>query len=150
MPQDLLPDEDAEPSATMNECKSSWKSTAFASAKLLLRGVRDTADAFGPLKSVAGGLCFILENCEVWLPPARTVTTLISAPANEGKRRDDRIVGTSGKGACRIAPFTDFRRRCQGAEEEKDPGTVSSLFLGPGAGSHGWGLVGNWKIFVKN
>ena len=70
MPQDLLPDEDAEPSATMNECKSSWKSTAFASAKLLLRGVRDTADAFGPLKSVAGGLCFILENCEVRLSPA--------------------------------------------------------------------------------
>ena len=44
---------------------SSWKSTAFATAKLLLRGVRDSADAFGPLKSVAGGLCFILENCEV-------------------------------------------------------------------------------------
>ena len=39
--------------------------TASAAAKLLLRGVRDTADAFGPLKSVAGGLCFILENCEV-------------------------------------------------------------------------------------
>ena len=34
----------------------------------MLRGVRDTADAFGPLKSVAGGLCFILENCEVYLP----------------------------------------------------------------------------------
>ena len=37
-----------------------------ATAKLLLRGVRDTADAFGPLKSVAGGLCFILENYEVF------------------------------------------------------------------------------------
>jgi len=44
-----------------------WISNAFATAKLLLRGVRDSADAFGPLKSVAGGLCFILENCEVWL-----------------------------------------------------------------------------------
>ena len=48
-----------------NKKSSSWKSTAFATAKLLLRGVRDSADAFGPLKSVAGGLCFILENCEV-------------------------------------------------------------------------------------
>ena len=48
------------------EKKSGWKSTAFATAKLLLRGVRDSADAFGPLKSVAGGLCFVLENCEVW------------------------------------------------------------------------------------
>jgi len=43
-----------------------WKSTASATAKLLLRGVRDSADAFGPLKSVTGSLCFILENCEVW------------------------------------------------------------------------------------
>ena len=34
-------------------------------AKLLLHGVRDSADAFGPLKSIAGGLCFILENYEV-------------------------------------------------------------------------------------
>ena len=29
----------------------------------LLRRVRD-----GPLKSIAGGLCIILENCEVWPP----------------------------------------------------------------------------------
>ena len=58
-------DESVEPSAVPNENKSDWKSTASASAKLLLRGVRDSADAFGPLKSVASGLCFILENCEV-------------------------------------------------------------------------------------
>ena len=49
--------------------KSGWKSTVSSSAKLLLRGVKDSADAFGPLKSVAGGLCFILENCEVRLLP---------------------------------------------------------------------------------
>ena len=65
VPQDLRPDENAEPSAGANEKKSSWKSTTIATAKLLLRGVRDSSDAFGPLKSVAGGLCFILENCEV-------------------------------------------------------------------------------------
>ena len=53
-----------EPSSAVNK-KSDWKSTTFATAKLLLRGVRDSADAFGPLKSVVGGLCFILENCEV-------------------------------------------------------------------------------------
>lgn len=46
----------------MDENRSDQKSTASASAKLLLRGVRDSADAFGPLKSVAGGLCFILDN----------------------------------------------------------------------------------------
>ena len=47
------------------EASSSWKSTTSAAAKLLLRGVRDSAAVFGPLQSVAGGLCFILENCEV-------------------------------------------------------------------------------------
>ena len=40
--------------------------TVSDAAKLLLRTVRDSADAFPPLKSVAGGLCFILENYEVW------------------------------------------------------------------------------------
>ena len=86
-PRDLGPDEGAEPSAAANENKSSWKSTAFATAKLLLRGVRDAADAFGPLKSVAGGLCFILENCEVWLPPAYTVTTLTGAQRMKGNEQ---------------------------------------------------------------
>ena len=51
-----------EPSAAPDENKPDWKS---GSAKMLLREVRDSADAFGPLKAVAGGLCFILENCEV-------------------------------------------------------------------------------------
>lgn len=45
------------------------RSTASAAAKLLLRTLRDSADAFPPLKSVAGGLCSILENYEVRLTP---------------------------------------------------------------------------------
>ena len=68
-----VPDHVQEPSTspdqsepnTTNEKKLDWKSAASATAKLLLRGVSDSADAVGPLKSVAGGLCFILENCEV-------------------------------------------------------------------------------------
>ena len=52
-------------SAAAHENGPDWKSTASASSKLVLRAVRDSTDAFGPLKSVAGGLCFILENCEV-------------------------------------------------------------------------------------
>ena len=47
--------------------KQDWK-TVSATAKMLLYTVRDTADAFGPLKSIAGGLCAILENYEVWFP----------------------------------------------------------------------------------
>ena len=61
-------EESVQPSAAADENRSDWKSTVSASAKLLLRGVRDSADAFPPLKSVAGGLCFILENCEVRPP----------------------------------------------------------------------------------
>ena len=65
VPTTLHDGKSGEPKAAVDETTSNWKSTASATAKLLLRGVRDTADAFGPLKSVAGGLCFILENYEV-------------------------------------------------------------------------------------
>ena len=65
IPATLHHDNSGGPSAAMDETKSTWKTTASTAANLLLRGVRDSADAFGPLKSVAGGLCFILENCEV-------------------------------------------------------------------------------------
>ena len=58
-------DRNTEPNPVASEKEPSWKDTALATAKLLLRGVRDSADAFAPLKSVAGGLCFILDNCEV-------------------------------------------------------------------------------------
>ena len=58
-------DESVEPGAAPDVNRSDWKSTASASAKLILRGVRDSSDAFCPLKAVASGLCFILENCEV-------------------------------------------------------------------------------------
>ena len=69
-----------EPSA--DESDSDWRTTASASAKLLLRGVGSSSDAFGPLKSVAGGLCFILENCEVWLPPRVLSQKLMSPTAH--------------------------------------------------------------------
>ena len=49
------------------ESKSNLGSLVVSAAKLTLRGVKETADAFPPLKAVAGGLCFILDNCEVKL-----------------------------------------------------------------------------------
>ena len=69
VPAVVSTDESAEPDPAASEEKSNWGSTAVATTKLLLRGVRDSADAFGPLKSVAGGLCFILDNYEVGLAP---------------------------------------------------------------------------------
>ena len=49
----------------MGDDKEDWKSTVSDAAKLLLRTVRDSTDVFPPLKSIAGGLCSILENYEV-------------------------------------------------------------------------------------
>ena len=52
--------------ATVSRNKSDWKHTASSAAKLFLRTVDSVSDAFPPLKSTAAGLCFILDNCEVW------------------------------------------------------------------------------------
>jgi len=51
--------------ATTSKDESEWKHTMSSAAKLTLRAVREASDAFPPLKYVAGGLCAILENCEV-------------------------------------------------------------------------------------
>ena len=56
-----------------DEKKSNLKSNVLSGAKLILYGIRESADAFGPLKSAAGGLCFILDNCEVRYFPSSTV-----------------------------------------------------------------------------
>ena len=86
-------------SAAVNENESGWKATASASAKLLLRGVSSSSEAFGPLKSVAGGLCFILENCEVRLLPCMLSVTFIGPAAYEGQQASDQIVGTQNQDA---------------------------------------------------
>ena len=84
------PGESAEQSAVADEDEPSWESTgweytnwgsaASATAKLLLREVRDSADAFPPLKSVAGGLCFILENSEVRPSSTSTIHNAYGCP----------------------------------------------------------------------
>ena len=96
-------DESVGPTAAADESASDWTTTATASAKLLLRGVSSSSDAFGPLKSVAGGLCFILENCEVRLPLRMLSTTLTCPAAYEGEQGSDRIVGTESQDAQRAA-----------------------------------------------
>ena len=108
VPATLHHDMGGEPSAAADETKSNWKSTASATAKLLLRGVRDAADAFGPLKSVAGGLCFIVENYEVRPPSRMRCLAFTGVPANEGECTSDRIIGSSSQGARRIAMRTRF------------------------------------------
>ena len=36
-----------------------------AETKLILRGIKESPNAYPPLKSVAEVLCFVLDNCEV-------------------------------------------------------------------------------------
>ena len=57
------------------------KSLASSGAKFILRAVKESADAFGPLKSVAGGLCFILDNCEVRHSPTFAVPDIYKHPS---------------------------------------------------------------------
>jgi len=67
IPEIPHPDKSTEPSATMDGTTSDGRSLPSATAKLLC-GVRDSKNGFDPLKSLAGSLCLILENCKVWLP----------------------------------------------------------------------------------
>jgi len=46
--------------------ESTLKSIATPGAKYFLRGVKESPGGFPLLKSIAEGLCFILDNCEVW------------------------------------------------------------------------------------
>jgi len=65
------PRETLEQSAAADEEESNCKPTVSATAELLC-GVRDSPGTFGPLKSIARSLCFILNNCKVW-PPSHTL-----------------------------------------------------------------------------
>ena len=68
----LHPDGSVQPGVAVDENKSHQKSTASATVELF-RGVRDSASASGPLKSIARSLCFILDNCEVWPLPTHPI-----------------------------------------------------------------------------
>ena len=63
--RDALGSGQSKPDITDGKKFEQWKSVASATAKLFLRGVKESADAFPPLKPVVGGLCFILDNFEV-------------------------------------------------------------------------------------
>ena len=63
--QGALSSGQVEQNATDENIFELWKSTASATAKLLLHAAKESADAFPPLKSAVGGLCFILDNYEV-------------------------------------------------------------------------------------
>jgi len=67
--------------ASTSKDKSEWKHTVSSAAKLTLRAVREASDAFPPLKSVAGGLCAILDNCEVRSTIVRSIRDAYGIPS---------------------------------------------------------------------
>ena len=52
-----------------NKSESSWKSTAYASAKVVVDVVMESSDVFPPLKAAASGLAAILKHCDVCSAP---------------------------------------------------------------------------------
>ena len=77
--------------------KPNLKSLASSTAKQVLRGIKESADAFPPLKSVAGFLCFVLDNYEVQCGPHITKSSgLTLVPEHHSIPPNDRVLGTSG------------------------------------------------------
>jgi len=58
-------------SVATDETQQNRKPTASPETKLILRRVKESPNAYPPLKSVAESLSFVLDNCEVW-PLSRT------------------------------------------------------------------------------
>ena len=58
-----------------NKSEMSWKSTAYASVKVVADVVKESSDVFPPLKSVVGGLTAILKHYDV--RPASSASPMI-------------------------------------------------------------------------
>jgi hypothetical protein len=68
------------------ENKPGLKSTVGASARLVIDVLKESSDAFTPLKSVVGGLSAVLKNYDVrHTHPAKQLTPLILKLASDGK-----------------------------------------------------------------
>ena len=72
-----------------NENKSSWKSTAYSSVKVVIDMVKESSDVFPPLKAVMGGLAAILKHYDVWSISPTPSTILTIAPANNGQSENN-------------------------------------------------------------
>ena len=57
-------------SAAVDETQQNRESVASAEARSILRGVKESSNAYPPLKSIAERLWLILDNCKVYLPHA--------------------------------------------------------------------------------
>ena len=68
------------------ENESNWKSTVYASAGLAIEVLKETSDAFTPLKSVVSGLSVILKYYDVrHVHSAKRLAPLTFGTANNGE-----------------------------------------------------------------
>ena len=69
-----------------HENKPDWKSTLHASAGLVIDVVKESSDAFTPLKAVAGGLSAILKHYDArHVYSSNRLSPLTSELANDGE-----------------------------------------------------------------
>ena len=86
------------------ETKPNRKSTVKASVGLAVDVLKESSDAFTPLKSVAGGLAAILKHYGVRRTYfSKRFTPLTFELASFSKPRDNRIANTPDRRACGIA-----------------------------------------------
>ena len=77
--------------------QSNWKSTFHASAGLVIDVLKESSDAFTPLKSVVGALSAVLKHYDVrYTYSIKPFTSLTLELANDGEPWNDRIVDTPG------------------------------------------------------
>ena len=69
--------------ATIPKNELSRNSTAASAAKVFLRTVEKTSEAFPPLKSVAAGLCAVLDNCDVWSTFVSSIRDAHTCPSKQ-------------------------------------------------------------------
>ena len=70
---------------TTDEIQQDPKLIASTKTRLILRRVTESPGAYPPLKTVAEGLCFVLDNWEVCLLPCVHSTTLTVVLANRSE-----------------------------------------------------------------
>ena len=74
-------------------------------AKSILYKIKESPNAYLPLKPIAEHLWHVLDKCGVWSPfPCIQPATLTVIIANGGESSGHRIIGTAGQITFRISP----------------------------------------------
>lgn len=73
----------------------SLTSTAYSATKVVIDVVKESSDAFPPLKSAASFLSAALKHYDVWSASLVPSVILMITPANGGQSANDRIINTA-------------------------------------------------------